>query len=303
MNRPGNGDLSSARKCLVTGASGFVGSHLVSALSARGVEVVAACRPSSAAKLRKKRPNLHVLARDLSSLSPADFSGCDTFVHLAARMPDPETTFSEYYDVNVRQARHVFHCAAEAGVARCVQIGSCFEFGASGDTCAQLSAQSPLEPLGGYAVSKAMASIVLRDWAAKQTCCFSLLRLFHIFGPGEGPNRFWPSLRRAARAGTDLPMSGGEQVRDFTPVAYAVARILHECMRPDLVPGIPAVRQIGTGRPQTLRRFAEYWWQHWRAPGRLLFGQLPYREGEAMRYVPEVEELSPAKLCPWSALA
>ncbi len=284
----------------VTGGTGFVGSHFIRALLAQGREVVALCRPSSAPKLTGQHSRLRVLARDLNALSPADVAGCQAFVHFAARMPHPPTTLDAYCDVNFTQTLRAFRCAAEAGVSRCIQIGSCFEFGSAGDTYARLSANSPLLPSGGYAVSKAAASLALLDWARGQTCRFSLLRLFHIFGPGEAPARFWPSLRRAALEGVDLPMSGGEQVRDFTPVAWAVERILRESVRDDLLPGVPAVRQIGTGRPQTLRLFAQYWWRRWRAPGRLLFGALPYREGEAMRFVPDVEVTAPPKWRPWA---
>jgi nucleoside-diphosphate-sugar epimerase len=92
-------------------------------------------------------------------------------------------------------------------------------------------------------------------------------------------------------AGGDLSMTAGEQVRDFTPVEQVAARLLSAC-RWDIDQGNPLVENVGTGHPQSIREFAEHWWTRWNAPGRLLFGALPYRRGEVMRYVPLVDSRS-----------
>lgn len=290
-------------RCFVTGATGLVGTHVVRALLERNWHVVALKRPSHGF-WGVSHPRLHVLERELADLQPEDMAGCSVFLHLAALMPTPDATLRDYLDVNLCQAVHAFRCAAQARVPRCIQIGSCFEFGLSGNEAEWLCPAVSLQPVGGYSVSKAAASLALLDWARDPAggaeSAFSLLRLFHIFGPGEREERFWPALRRAAAEGRDFPMTAGAQVRDFTPVAYAAERILYECGRTDLTPGRPVVRQIGTGRPQTLRRFAEYWWRHWNARGQLLFGAVPYRSGEVMRFAAKVEAPAPPELCPWA---
>jgi hypothetical protein len=55
-----------------------------------------------------------------------------------------------------------------------------------------------------------------------------------------------------------------------------------------IAPGIPCVRNVGSGRPQTVRQFAERWWREFGAQGKLLIGDLPYRSDEVMRYVPQL---------------
>ena len=82
-------------------------------------------------------------------------------------------------------------------------------------------------------------------------------------------------------------MTLGQQIRDFIPVEDAAGQLLHACHE-DVVPGAPLVANLGTGRPQTLRAFAEDWWSHWQARGTIKFGEVPYREGEVMRYAPEI---------------
>jgi nucleoside-diphosphate-sugar epimerase len=111
-------------------------------------------------------------------------------------------------------------------------------------------------------------------------------------------------------------MTHGEQIRDFIPVEDVAARFLAEAIgmaeigdrrleiginqEPGTKNQEPKTRNeepeskiriahIGSGRPQSLRQFAEYWWNHWEAKGQLLFGAVPYRENEIMRYVPDLK--------------
>jgi len=58
--------------------------------------------------------------------------------------------------------------------------------------------------------------------------------------------------------------------------------------RTDLRAGEPGIGNVGTGKPQTLRTFAEFWWKEWNAKGKLKVGVLPYRANEVMRYVPKL---------------
>jgi hypothetical protein len=53
-------------------------------------------------------------------------------------------------------------------------------------------------------------------------------------------------------------------------------------------PGHPSFYNIGTGKPQSLREFAEFWWEYWAANGELKFGEVSHRNNEVMRYVPEI---------------
>ena len=108
-----------------------------------------------------------------------------------------------------------------------------------------------------------------------------------MYGDGEAEVRLWPSLRHAALAGIDLPITLGEQVRDFVPVEDVAMDLLDACELTGVKDGEPLFRNLGSGRLQSIREFAVFWWRHWRAQGDLRFG-IPYREGEVMRYVPQL---------------
>jgi len=147
---------------------------------------------------------------------------------------------------------------------------------------------APLEPTHAYAASKAAATMAAVALAVEQQVELVLLRPFHVFGEGEASQRFWPSLRKAALAGEDFPMTVGEQIRDFIPVEKVADAFVSALARTDLRAGEPKIKNVGTGKPQTLRAFARHWWKQWGAQGKLKIGDVPYRVNEIMRYVPQI---------------
>ena len=84
-------------------------------------------------------------------------------------------------------------------------------------------------------------------------------------------------------------MTEGEQVRDFVNVSDVAKQLLEACTESsNLEEGCPLIKNLGTGKPQSIRDFAEKYWKEWGATGKLQFGAIPYRKGEVMRYVPEI---------------
>jgi UDP-glucose 4-epimerase len=83
-------------------------------------------------------------------------------------------------------------------------------------------------------------------------------------------------------------MTRGEQVRDFMNVVDVALAFLHEAQALEAMVPVVRVKNLGSCKPQSIRQFAEHWWTQWNASGKLLLGTLPYRQGEVMRYVPEV---------------
>jgi nucleoside-diphosphate-sugar epimerase len=276
-------------KIFVTGGTGFVGSHFLNQALQAGHEVVALRRaPQRMPRVPLSRePQWLDSAMDV--LRPEHFDGCTAVVHLAAHSANvPYDTLENCVRWNVLAPLQMFSVAAQAGVQTFIAAGSCFEYGRSGERYDFIPPEAPLEPTSAYPTSKAAASVTFCGWASERHQRLLLLRIFQVFGEGELESRFWPSLRRAALAGQDYPMTRGEQIRDFIPVEQVAATFVTALMRTDLRPGQPQVENVGTGRPQTLRCFAEHWWRKWNATGQLKFGEVTYRANEVMRYVPQI---------------
>ena len=215
-------------------------------------------------------------------------------VHLASAGVSPQpVTWERAMDVNVHQATHLLTQAVQAGITKLLLCGSCFEYGLSGNRFEFIPTDAPLEPVGPYASSKAAFSTVAEAFARTAEASLVLLRPFHFFGEGQHESNFWPSLRRAALAGEDFPMTPGEQIRDFQPVDETADGFLKALAKWPGNVGKLEVANLGSGRPISLKDFARQWWTHFGATGRLGIGDLPYRFGEVMRFVPEIAHQVP----------
>lgn len=270
-------------KIFLTGGTGFVGSHFLQQALAQGHEVIALRRPGSQPRIEL---NQHPLWLDgaLDDDHHASLDGVDVLVHLASHTPNPPyDTLDRCLYWNVFASLQLARQAVEQGVMDFIVAGSCFEYGRLAERESDLDVDSPLEPTLSYPISKAAASVAFLGLAREQNLRLKLLRIFHVYGEGEPDNRFWPSLRKAALAGHDFPMSGGEQVRDFIPVEDVARQFVGALNFTDCVPGQPIVRHVATGQPKSLLTFAQHWWSHWRGRGELKVGEIPYRHNEVMR--------------------
>lgn len=278
-------------KLLVTGGTGFIGSHFINQAHAAGHEIVALRRSKSSLPriTLEKQPTW--LDASLAKVRVQDFANCEAVVHLAAHsMSLPHDTLENCLYWNVIAPLAMFRSAVSSGIGRFIVAGSCFEYGRSGERYDFIPVDAPLMPTDSYSASKASASIVFSQLAIEHQLRLSIHRIFHVYGKGEAATRLWPSLTRAAVRGEDFQMTSGVQVRDFSPVEEVASKLLDSVVRHDVVSGEPIIENVGTGIPTTLRNFSEEWWCRLGAKGELQFGVLPDRPNEVLRFVPQVPQ-------------
>ena len=272
----------------VTGGTGFIGSHFLNAAHAAGHEIIALRRPGSSPRIPlDKQPSW--VEGSLDGDHRSAMNGCEFVVHLAAHSANPPyDNLDACLYWNLIASLKLCQQAEGVGIRRFLIAGSCFEYGRAGERYAFIPPDAPLEPTASYPTSKAAAAAAFRGWASERNLQLQILRIFQVYGDGEPETRLWPSIRRAALAGEDFPMTKGEQVRDFTPVELAAQIFVSALNFEGVAPGHTRIRHVGTGNPQTVKEFCEDCWRCWGASGKLIFGRLPYRKGEVMRYVPEI---------------
>jgi UDP-glucose 4-epimerase len=265
---------------LVTGGAGFLGSHLVEALTAEGhrVRVLDNFDTGRRANLAAVRPAPEVLegsVTDPAAVARA-MAGVEVVYHLAAlasvqaSIDDPATSHA----VTATGTLHVLDAARQAGVRRVVFAASASAYGLPAGDVQQES--DPLEPLSPYAAAKLAGEMYCRAFAATYGLETVRLRFFNIFGPrqrGDSPYsgviaRFVADLT----AGRTPTINGdGLQSRDFVYVADAVQAL----RRAAAVPGVSGrVFNVGTGQRTTVLELAA-------ALGRLLGTDRPPRHGPA----------------------
>lgn len=278
-------------KIFLTGGTGFVGSHFLNQALAAGHEVVAQRRPGSQPRLPLALQPTWV-DRALDGDFREELAGCDVVVHLAAHTPNPPyAPLDECLYWNVVASSRLVQAASEAGIDRVLVAGTCFEYGEAALGQAFVHPATEARASLSYPVSKAAATTALTGLARMLGLRLQVLRIFQVFGEGEAATRFWPSLRAAALSGNDFAMSAGVQVRDFIEAPEVARQFLAALSFDGVAPGRPHIRNCGTGQAKTLLEFAQQWWLHWEAKGRLMPGQVGLRPGELPRLVANMTDV------------
>ena len=222
-------------KAVVTGAAGFIGSHLVESLLADGREVVgvdaftdyyprpvkernlAAARDHRAFRLVEAR----VQGMDLAPV----LEGAGEVFHLAAQAGVRASwgrDFAIYTDNNVLATQRLLEAAAAARVPRLVYASSSSVYG---DAAAlPLREDAACRPVSPYGVTKLAAEHLAGLYHVNMGVPAVSLRYFTVYGPRQRPDMAFHRFLKAARDGSAIQLYGdGRQTRDFTFVADIVA--------------------------------------------------------------------------------
>jgi nucleoside-diphosphate-sugar epimerase len=276
--------LNESAPALVTGASGFIGRHLVEALLARNMRVIALCRPQSRLPQHWQGRVERVDCDDGSLQRIAAALGVRTFgclFHLAAYGVVPtERDSATLSRVNAQWPQDLVRLCKERGAAM-VMAGSSAEYKRPQRRIA-LTEDGPLETGTAYGASKAAGSFEACRVANDLGVPLRVLRLFNAYGPGEASHRLLPSLVSGLAANHRIALSEGRQVRDFVYVGDVVEAFLAAADHARAQAGMPAqVWNVATGEGHSVREFAEMTARlSGMKTGLLGFGDLPMRPDE-----------------------
>jgi UDP-glucuronate 4-epimerase len=246
------------KRVVVTGAAGFIGSHLCEALLTDGHEVVGvdsftAHYDRSLKELNvataREHPSFTLLEADLVDGSVAEAIQASSCVfHLAARpgVRDSWDDFSDYVHSNIVGTKAVLD-ACLAGSARLVYASSSSVYGNAERL--PVTEDMALHPISPYGASKVMTETMAGAYRAAQGLETVGLRYFTVYGPRQRPDMGLARFIEAAVAGRDIPVFGdGRQLRDFTYVGDIAAATVAAADRGE--PG--GVYNIASGNPLPL---------------------------------------------------
>jgi len=275
-------------KLFVTGGTGFVGSYFIDAAVKNDHEVIALRRPNGNVS-KSKSGKINWVEGQLDGDYGEYLKSCDALVHFASAGVSPKpASWDLCFEENVINTLKLCKNAIDAGIDKLLIAGTFVEYGNSGLRYDAIPSNAPLEPVGPYASSKAASFVAIHGLAVERNIKLSYLRIFSAYGKGQYKDNLWPSLYEAAISGNNYSMTMGEQIRDFISVEGVADEFVNSLLFDKVVSGIPMIKNIGTGKPITVREFSEYWWKKWKAKGELQIGEVPYRKNEVMKYVPKI---------------
>jgi nucleoside-diphosphate-sugar epimerase len=274
-------------RVVVTGASGFVGRHVVRVLLARGHAVNAVGRSIDNAAAQEWFSEVRFIAADVHA-PPTDlratFGDADLVMHLAwPGLPNHRQAF--HLEDNLPRDFAFLRALVLAGYPRLLVVGTCLECSPH-DGCYTEAMDG--EPTLPYALAKARLRRQLLELQREHPFVLQWARLFYMYGEGQHPASLLSQLDRAIESGRDtFDMSGGEQVRDFSPVTEIADKLVTLAEHPEWT----GVTHVCSGRPVTVRALVERHLASRGASIRLNLGVYPYAADEPMAFWGHSERL------------
>ena len=257
------------KKILLTGATGFLGSHLAKALLSAGHEVVALKRKSSSlSRIESISDELTLV--DIDGLNYdalfAHHANIDAILHTATAYGRSNETVSEIFETNTVFPLKLLDAGSRAGIKVFINTDTILN-----------------KYLNQYALSKNQFLQWGKIVAKQKNIRFLNAKLEHFYGNNDTPTKFTAQVINSCLGNTpELKLTLGEQKRDFIHIEDVVSAYIILLNQSDSVEAFFAEYEVGTGISVSIRDFVTTVHQLTNSKTHLAFGSLPYRDGEVM---------------------
>jgi NAD dependent epimerase/dehydratase len=253
----------SGRRVLVTGAGGFIGSHLAERLAKAGAEVRAFVRYTSRGDhgwLEDVAPDaarsIEVFRGDLANPEAVQgaMNGCEAVFHLGALIPIPYSYRHprEFVTANAEGTLNVLEAARREEPARIVHTSTSEVYGTAQRV--PIDEEHPLRPQSPYAASKVAADQLALSYQRSFGTPVVVARPFNTYGPRQSARAVIPTIATQALARDVVELGATSPTRDFLYVEDTAAGIV-ACSEADGVDG--EVVNLGTGSEISIDELAE----------------------------------------------
>lgn len=220
---------------MVTGAGGFIGSHLIEKLYEKGAQVRAFVRYNSRNDIGLLRmlsadcqSSLEIISGDLRDLTAVQqaMRGCSHVFHLGALIAIPYSYLhpAEVVETNVMGTLNILLAARELGIERLVHTSTSEVYGTA--IHIPINEDHPLQGQSPYSASKIGADKLVESFHLSYGLPVVTLRPFNTFGPRQSTRAVIPSLITQALTQTKIHLGNLDATRDFTYVTDTVAGFL-----------------------------------------------------------------------------
>ena len=267
-------------KILVTGATGFVGRHVINELLKYDHQLIVAVRNKNS--LNELKDKIKIIEFDLDNLQPgknyfSELSSPDLLIHLAWQgLPNYKEKF--HLEKNLPSHSAFLKNMVVNGLQNLVVTGTCFEYGMK-EGC--LSEDMESDPQNPYAIAKDKLRKFLEKLQEANSFNLKWIRLFYMYGMGQNPNSLLSQLEKAIQNGdTVFNMSGGEQLRDYLPIEKVAENIVSIALQNKT----NGIINCCSGPPIKIKTFVENYLRKNNKKIKLNLGYYPYPDYEAMAF-------------------
>ena len=274
-------------RVLLTGAAGFIGSHLTRLLVSEGHDVTAIVRRETDRwRIRDLETRVSIVEgdlRDLGALTEAiRASRPDLCIHLAWHGWSGRPTAEENIS-SLSVSLELLRLMSAIGCHRFVTVGTCFEYDLDAD---RLKETTPLRPHDLYGACKKSLFEVAQEFSRLTGVRVLTPRVFYSYGPHEDPRRLVPSIMLSLLKGEPARVTPGQQLRDYLHVEDVASAIWAATTS-----GLTGAVNIASGEPVTIATIAMRIGELLGKAHLLQLGALEYRPNEPMRILGDASRL------------
>ena len=267
-----------SKRILITGITGFLGSHLAKACLANGYQVIALKRRDSSLS------RIESIVCDVTLYDTEDLDVSMLFVeqpsiaaviHTATCYGRNGESINQIFESNTAFPLRLLEAASQAGVGTFINTDTVLD-----------------KYLNLYALTKNQFLEWGRFFAMRSRIHFSNVRLEHFFGPNDDESKFTSFIiKKCLDNAPELKLTPGEQKRDFIYVDDVVAAYMLLLEKLGTFSDHYVEFDVGSGKAVSIRDFVETVQRMTHSQTKAVFGALPYREGEVMLSCANVEPL------------
>ncbi len=278
------------KRILLTGATGFIGSHLLRRLMEEEAEASVILRSSNTWRIEDVLKDANVIRLDLRNdeeiRKALMLTKPHIVFHLAAYGVElGNCTHREAILNNVLATANLVIASAEAGCQRFINTGTSMEYGCLDD---MISEDVSPKPVNLYGSTKAASTLIAHQAALERDLPIITLRPFNLFGEMEANNKLFSYIIASILLERPVKLTGCEQYRDYCYVGNIVdgyiMAALNDTIRNEIY-------NIGSGEIQPLKYYINMIYELMLPDQKPVYGTLPYRKNEMWRPCPDISKI------------
>ncbi len=285
------------KRVVVTGANGFIGSHIAKRMAKEGAEIFIIVREDSDLwRIEQEKKDVSIYKGDIRNKD---------FVEASINSIKPEYVFNiAAYGVDSRQKDYstavytnvvgivnMLEAVIKTGCKKFINTGTSMQYGNKEGI---ISEELRLTPSNIYGSSKAAATIIAHQIAAENNIDIATLIPFGVFGEMEGSHKFFPHIILSVLKNKDVDLTLCEQYRDYCYIENIIDGLLLAALKDDIK---NEIFNIGSGTVQQLNYYVDMIFKNIKTDRKPNYGAVPYRKNDLWCPQPDVNKIK--KILGW----
>lgn len=280
------------KKVIITGANGFIGSHIVKRIIEHSSDLSVLVRETSDLwRLEEYKKHINIIHVDLRDGTQVSKCMCqikpDYVFHMAAYGVDSrQMDYITASETNIIGTINLLKGVSKVGCEKVINTGTSMQYG---NKAGPITEDESYVPTNIYGSTKAASVIVAHQIARENRIDIATIIPFGVFGEKEGSHKFIPHVILSALNNRDIDLSPCEQFRDYCYVENIIDGFVMVALNNNIK---DEIFNIGSGKVYLLKHYVEIMLKKMRIDKRVMYGAVEYRKNDLWNPLPDIGKIS-----------